>query len=79
MEEMSDKEEYMDYLQQLGLEFEKLPIILNGDFFRIPDLEANGNIRARCMNCTSAQRTFGASLRATSNLLIHMKVTNVEN
>lgn len=71
---MENKEEYKEFIRSLGLQYDKLPLIVNGDFFCIKKYEQNGNIRARCMNCPNNDKTLGATLRSTSNLTTHMMV-----
>lgn len=48
----------------------KIPIILNGEFFKITKISSN-NVDATCCTCKSNYKGF---LNATSNFSKHLKV-----
>ena len=55
-------------------ESEKLPILLDGKFFKIVSTESDGdNVTAKCAYCVNKE--LSGSLFATSNFLRHLKVS----
>ena len=50
---------------------EKLPVILDGQFFSIAIRDEKVNVKAKCTTC---KKLYSGSLNSTANFLTHMKV-----
>ena len=68
---------YKENVEKLGLKFNELPVILNGELFEIVSLK-NLNVKAKCQLCVNPH-SHGCSISATSNLLKHLKVCMKES
>ena len=66
-------EEYSNFIDTLHIVKKDIPVILNGEFFQIVELDGR-KVKAICMKCTNTQ-VLSAVIEATSNLLRHMKVS----
>ena len=63
---------YKEKVEKLGLIFNELPVLLNGELFEICSLK-NQTVKAKCQLCVKTN-TLGCSITSTSNLLKHLKV-----
>ena len=64
---------YQIFLNTLGLK--EIPLILNGIYFKIKNVDCNGIIiKCECQICLHP-RILSASVSCTSNLITHLKVS----
>ena len=68
-----NSDDYIDFLASKGLDHKNVPAIINGDYFQVVEVNQK-NIKALCMMC-SKLHMLSATLKSTSNLLLHMKIS----
>lgn len=65
---------YEQRLESLGIDLNKVPIILDGTYFEIKEKFEN-KLKVLCKLCAGARKPLSSSLTCTSNLHTHLKVS----
>jgi hypothetical protein len=53
----------------------KVSALLDGTFFRVLSVADGGTVKAVCVSCPAGKKPLSGSLGATTNFLMHLKVS----